>query len=158
MQLSALSLPAFEPGWVWLVGAGPGDPGLLTALALKALGEADAVVYDALVDAAPGSVRAHVCDAQFFDIGTVDDYWQTSWQFAGLPAGANIGAATLSPEATVASSILWDRVTIGAGARVTRCIVTDDVAVAAGSVHTDEILTRGSDGRILSAPLRTETR
>ena len=45
-----LSLPELKPGQVWLVGAGPGDPGLLSVLALHTLGQADVVVYDALVD------------------------------------------------------------------------------------------------------------
>jgi len=47
---AGLKLPRLDKGWVWLVGAGPGDPGLITVLGLQALIDADYVLYDALVD------------------------------------------------------------------------------------------------------------
>lgn len=44
-----LRVPDFQPGTVWLAGAGPGDPGLLSLYALHALNTADVVLHDALL-------------------------------------------------------------------------------------------------------------
>ncbi len=48
----ALALPRLEAGWVWLAGAGPGDPGLASLHTLNAISEADVIVLDALVNKA----------------------------------------------------------------------------------------------------------
>ncbi len=48
-RLDAMDFPKFAPGTVWLVGAGPGAPGLISLMGYHALGKADVIVYDALV-------------------------------------------------------------------------------------------------------------
>ena len=49
-RLDAEAFPVFHGGWVWLTGAGPGAPGLMSLLCYHAMQNCDVVVYDALVN------------------------------------------------------------------------------------------------------------
>ena len=55
------------PGHVWLVGAGPGDPGLVTQAGLRALRDAEVVLYDRL--APPELLDACTEHAERIDVG-----------------------------------------------------------------------------------------
>jgi NDP-sugar pyrophosphorylase family protein len=102
-------------------------------------------VYDTLMAARPGSIRGFVCEAQFWDVGTTDDYWRTARDFAARSGMADLGVGRgvrVDPSARVTGSILWDDVQIGADAVIDDCILTDGVSVAPGAVHRGEILIR----------------
>ena len=61
MEVTTEKQVAQARGVVYLVGAGPGDPGLITVKGLDRLREADVVVYDYLAD--PSIVRQAPEDA-----------------------------------------------------------------------------------------------
>jgi len=54
-------------GIVYLVGAGPGDPGLMTARSLELIGSADAIFYDRLIP--PGALDGAREDAELVYVG-----------------------------------------------------------------------------------------
>src|SRR5688500_4707830 len=54
-------------GIVYLVGAGPGDPGLMTRRALELIGSADAILYDRLIP--PGALDGARADAELRYVG-----------------------------------------------------------------------------------------
>lgn len=58
-------------GKVWLVGAGPGDPGLMTVRGAECLRQADVVIYDRL---AGRGLRRYAPQAEWIDVGKQPDH------------------------------------------------------------------------------------
>ncbi len=56
-----------RPGVVYLAGAGPGDPGLMTARSLELIASADAIFYDRLIP--PGALDGAREDAELVYVG-----------------------------------------------------------------------------------------
>ena len=108
-------------------------------------------VYDALIASLPGAVRGFRCDTEFWDVGTVGDYWRTSMAFMQREgqSGSSVGrSARIDPAARIDESILWDDVEMGAGAAVEKCIVTDGVSIPAGAQYQNAVLVAGEGGTV----------
>jgi NDP-sugar pyrophosphorylase family protein len=108
--------------------------------------------YDALLAREPGAIRGFVADARYWDIGTVADYWQSSWVWSEDPP-TTPSNARIHESARVNRSILWDDVEVNKHAVVEECIVTDGVHVTAGTEYRRKVLMRGVDGTTSALPL-----
>jgi mannose-1-phosphate guanylyltransferase len=104
--------------------------------------------YDELIAALPGSIRGFVSEAAFRDIGTVADYWQTSFAIEGCPDGRGWQGRNVQvdPDARVNRSIIWDNARIGANCAIDECIVTDGVDVPADAAYRRTILLKTESG------------
>ncbi len=72
VRISQPSSKASQPGRVWLVGAGPGDPELLTLKALRVIERADVILFDHLVSE---SIRAlFPATTPAFYVGKIKDH------------------------------------------------------------------------------------
>jgi NDP-sugar pyrophosphorylase family protein len=100
-------------------------------------------VYDRLIAASRGSVRAHLASAAFFDIGTAADYLETCLAIGraeGL-AEPHAGARTaIDAGARVTRSVLWDDVRIEEGAVLDQCVVADGAHIGAGARITRRVV------------------
>jgi NDP-sugar pyrophosphorylase family protein len=113
-----------------------------------------------VIAARPGAVRGFMCDAEFWDVGTVTDYWKTSQTFAARD-GATTDAAhapSIDRSARVTRSILWDDVTVDAGAVVDECIVADGVRIPRGAAYRHRAIVAGANGEPIATAFDTEIR
>lgn len=112
-------------------------------------------VYETLIATRPGAIRGVVTDAAFWDIGTVSDYWSTSWSFIGAedrPGVTHGQRSRIDPAAHVSRSILWDDVAVSCDCVLDECVITDGVSVPPGTHLRRSILLRQTDGTTRVSP------
>jgi len=136
------------------VGVQVADAAGFASVAPGAVAESFTALYPELIRARPGSVRAFVTDASFLDIGSPDDYLQTTLRLARGDRSRLRGARTqIAPTARVVDSVLWDDVAVGAGASLLGCVVTDGVRVPDGTSWTG-MMVRCADGPLAAGEQR----
>jgi NDP-sugar pyrophosphorylase family protein len=116
-------------------------------------------VYPRLIAEQPRRLKAFICDAPFVEVGTPADYRRVHERLAaeeGVSPWTPGARAAIDPSAGLDATILWDDVTVGAGARLTRAVVADGVRVPAGLVVADTCLVPWPEGYALRAGERRE--
>ncbi len=137
-----------------VVGVQLAQPAAFARLPLNEPAESIGALYKELVKDDLGHVRAFLCEADFWDVGTPADYLDAC-RSIGRTQGdmLQIGrGSVVEPSALVTDSVIWDDVRVGAGAMLDRCIIADGVTIPAGaSFRNCAIIQR--DGALMVADI-----
>jgi NDP-sugar pyrophosphorylase family protein len=129
-----------------VVGVQIAQPAAFARLAVNTPAESIGALYKELVKEDLGHVRAFLCHADFLDVGTPSDYLEACLAVDAAEGGGRLigQRSTVEPSARVTETVIWDDVSVGAGAMLQRCIVADGVAVPAGARFSNcAIIQRG---------------
>lgn len=92
-------------------------------------------------------IAAHVAEqGSWYELSTLERYWAISQEFlrrAGRDVVMDEGCV-IDPTAQVANSILWQRVRVGGDARLTDCVIGDDVVIPAGTEFQRAVIVRAA--------------
>jgi NDP-sugar pyrophosphorylase family protein len=138
-----------------VVGVQMAHPSAFARLPLNQPAESIGALYKELVRENPGHVRAYLCDAGFWDVGTTADYLEACLSIGTSEGNVpQIGSrSAVSPNAAVHDTVIWDDVSIGAGATLDRCVVADGVTIPAGATFRNcAIIQR--DGELTVAEIK----
>jgi len=116
---------AMKSGKVYLIGAGPGDPELLTLKAVRALKQADVVLYDALVDS---RILTHA-----------------RWSARRIPVGKRAGCKS-TPQSFIERLMIQEAL---AGRTVARLKGGDPYVFGRGGEERRHLLAQGIDVEVI---------
>lgn len=91
-------------------------------------------------------IAAHVASGMWYELSTIDRYLEISLRLlAQQGRGVYTGArCTVSPEAVIQTSIVWDDVVVESAARVENAILADGVRIRAGEEIKDAVVVRAA--------------
>jgi len=130
-------------------------PSVFADLPLDQPAETVGGVYPRLIASRPGSVRAFLADAEFWDVGTPSNYLETTLEIGRREGAAvpQIGRGTaIDRSARIADSVIWDRAEVGPGVTLERCVVADGVRIPAGRRFANCAIIQG-EGDLVVSPM-----
>lgn len=137
-----------------VVGVQMAHPSAFARLPLNQPAESIGALYKELVKENLGHVRAFLCDADFWDVGTPADYLGACLSIAESEGvTAHVGTrSVIERSARISESVIWDDVSVGGGVTLERCVVADGVKIPAGaSFRNCAIIQR--DGELVVADI-----